>query len=80
MKPNEVYFGKPEGLEQFPEYPIKIKLIREIPVPYANQGDWEAVSYYVPNYARNYDYEYIQELTQIWTVKQINATFKTGQN
>lgn len=79
MKPNDIYYGKPEGLAKWSDYPIKIKLIREITAPYANKGQWEAVSFYVPKWSKGY----VQELCQIWTVEQITATFtvsESGQN
>lgn len=79
MKPNDVYLGKPEELQKWPDYPIKIKLISQVTGShYANKGHWIAISYYVPNYARNYDYEYVQELRQIWTEDQIRSTFQVN--
>jgi len=72
MQAGDVYLGNPEGLEQWSDYPIKIKLIREITAPYSNQGDWEAVSYYIPKWSKTY----VQESCQIWTVQQIAATFQ----
>lgn len=74
MKPNDIYYAKAENLAKWSDYPIKIKLIRKIEgKQYANQGDWEAVSYYIPKHANKY--LYVQELTQIWSVQQIAATF-----
>lgn len=76
MKPNDVYYGKAEGLAKYSDYPVKIKLIRKVEGKhFANEGQWVAVSYYVPKYANKYSYVYLAELCQIWSAEQIAETF-----
>ncbi len=88
MQAGDIYFGKAEGLAKWGDYPIKIRLIRQVKGShYSNEGDWEAVSYYYPNYYRNRSHRFplglAAELCQIWTEAQIKSTFEvpeSGQN
>lgn len=79
MKTGDIYFGKAEGLAKFADYPLRIKLIKKITEPhYSDKGDWIAVSYFVPKWAKPYNLE--QSRIQIWTEAQINATFDTNES